>query len=84
MLIAIIVGGGVLGLAKLFPVSFWGFVGFFVMVLTITMILWINHKRTASARQLSYGPTTAEILNSQSTLATITVRGTYAQLMDVL
>ena len=46
MLIAIVVGGGVLGLAKLFPVSFWGFVGFFVAVLTIGMVLWMNHKRT--------------------------------------
>lgn len=60
IIIAVIVGGGVLGLAKLFPVSFWGFVGFFVVVFAITMVLWINHKRTASARQLSYGHPSTE------------------------
>lgn len=60
MLIAIAVGGGVLGLAKLFPVSFWGFVGFFVMVLTIGMVLWMNHKRTASVLQSSFRPTTTQ------------------------
>lgn len=60
MLIAIAVGGGVLGLAKLFPVSFWGFVGFFVVVLTIGMVLWMNHKRTASVLQSSFRPTTTQ------------------------
>lgn len=56
MLIAIVVGGGVLGLARLFPVSFWGFVGFFVMALTVGLVLWMNHKRTVSARQPSDRP----------------------------
>lgn len=49
-LIAVIVGGGVLGLTKLFPISFWGFLGFFTMVLTIGFVLWVNHKRTVRFR----------------------------------
>lgn len=62
MLIAIIIGGGVLGLAKLFPVSFWGFIGFFVVVLLIGMALRLNHKRTASARRLSYKLTAQRLM----------------------
>ncbi|CAM9463784.1 unnamed protein product, partial [Ectocarpus sp. 12 AP-2014] len=47
VLIAVMVGGGVFALAKLFPLSFWGFVSFFVVAVVIMIVLWTNHKRTA-------------------------------------
>lgn len=53
VLIAVIVGGGILGLAKLFSTALWGFVIFFVTVLMIAIVLCKNHKRTASARHTS-------------------------------
>lgn len=56
MLIAVMVGGGVLGLAKLFPVSFWAFVGILVVSLVIMAILWTNHKRTVSVWRLHKMP----------------------------
>lgn len=48
-LIAMIVGGSILGLSKLISISFWGFVFFFVAMLMIAIFLYINHKRTVSA-----------------------------------
>ncbi|CAM9866176.1 unnamed protein product, partial [Pylaiella littoralis] len=46
VLIAVIVGGGILGLAKLFSTALWGFAIFFVTVLMIAIVLCKNHKRT--------------------------------------
>ncbi|CAM9347803.1 unnamed protein product, partial [Scytosiphon promiscuus] len=47
ILIAVMVGGGIFGLAKLFPVSFWAFVSILMLSSLIMVVLWTNHKRTA-------------------------------------